>query len=166
MMRRALFSLAVLTAALYWADCDYNPRILPTPVNTFFAGCFKTTAAAQGFDEIIVVLEASEQSGETLGGCLRRRLGNDIENGTVAGLVAEPDRLRAEVTVTAPRPRTDYMLRVQRAPVINVPAENVTLINVGGAPFATAVDVPRCDPQQTCAELGIPIPFLPGGGTP
>jgi hypothetical protein len=165
-MRRVPFSLAVLTASVYWADCGFEARVGGTATNKRFAGCFKTTVAGPGFDEIILVLEASVESRETLTGCLRRRQGNDLESGTVAGMVTEADSHRAAVTVTPPPPRPSYMLRVQRAPVGAVDAETVTLINLGGAPFGVAVDVPRCSPQQTCAELGIPMPFLPAGGAP
>jgi hypothetical protein len=136
-------------------------------VNTFFAGCFQGQVTdPAGFGGLTIVLEANADDSVLLGGCQRADNTTGANaNGALSGMVTD-DRQQARVTVTPQAPATPFTMLVRRSPDGDVDATTVTLSNDAGAPFNSAPDLARCNPQRTCPELGFPMAFVAGGGTP
>ena len=172
MIRRLGFALAVLAGTIYWANCDFVPGVASDPsppparsVNTFFEGCFQGQVTdPAGFGGLTIVLEPNPADALLLTGCQKADSITGMgANGTFMGTVTD-DRQQARVTVTA---STTFTILVRRSPDGDVDATTVTLSNeAAGAPFNRAPDLARCDPHRTCAELGFPMAFVPGGGLP
>jgi hypothetical protein len=53
---------------------------------------------------------------------------------------------------------------VTRQPAGDEEATGLTIVNESNVPFKLAQDVPRCAMPVTCENLGLPQPFMPGGG--
>ena len=166
MTRKILFATAVLGATIFWANCSYNPRPA-TPDepdwNTFFAGCFEgeiTDPAGAGKVKIILVAGTSDEF--TLTGCLEASLATGTETATLSGTVQD-DRQRAQLTGMV-SPQKSFVILVERQPAGEIAADTITVSNVRDASFNSAANLSKC--TQTCAGLGIPLPFMAGGGPP
>jgi hypothetical protein len=81
----------------------------------------------------------------------------------MGGSVLKDDRTQARFFVMPDRGRPSFVLLVTRQPAEGN-ATALTLTNESEMPFRTAQGVPRCATAVTCADLGIPQNFLPGGG--
>jgi hypothetical protein len=166
MIRRILLAAAVLGAAIFWANCKYNPpQVAPDEPNwnTFFAGCFEgeiTDPASAGKLKIILVAGQSDEF--TLSGCLQASLATGTETATLSGMVQE-DRQQAELTGMV-NPQKSFVILVERQPAGETAADTVTVSNVRDTSFNSAANLSKC--TQTCADLGIPLPFMSGGGPP
>jgi hypothetical protein len=174
MIRRILAAIAVLSGTIVWANCEkVFPLTDPPAPNKYFDGCFQgpiTDPAGLGTVIIVLVADTDPESRLILTGCMRlSRSGQSDENGPLSGMVLETDREQARVTVMPSSSSSTYMLLVQRSPTGNSDATSVTLSNDDVAPFATAANLLSCPvtvPKTDCQTLGIPVPFMPGGGLP
>jgi hypothetical protein len=154
-VRRALLGLSLAGAAFGGLDCLSIP---PAPSVSRFMGCFQGDIgepAAQG--SLRIVLE--EMNDVALQGCL---VGRTPEfQATFAGSVLQPDT-QARLVAMSPG-GSSFTLLVEREPPDNADAVTLTVRNETGTPFVLAPDLPRCPAPTTCDDLGIALPFLPGG---
>jgi hypothetical protein len=165
MIRRALLGLALVGAAFAGLDCNqiFGLKELGAlrPAE-FFEGCFSgpvTEPAGQG--DLTIILVAPPEATASLEGCMQST--NPPFVATVAGFANEEDFSQALVTVM-PQGRPAFAVAMERKPPdVGEAALTMTLINESGFPFERAQDLPRCPAETTCADLGIPVPFLPGG---
>ena len=165
MIRRILLAAAVLGAAIFWANCSFNPRrVDPSePWNTFFAGCFEG-APTDNPKPLKIVLVPGSSDFFTLSGCLQF----SADQATLAGQVDASDHDQAQLTVMPTAGGPSYAILVVRQPNSQEAAVTVSVSNLSGAPFQSAPDLTRCadTSADTCEELMIPLAFMPGGGMP
>lgn len=166
MIRKILLGVSLIGAAFAGLDCNQifglNPTTLDRP-NKFFAGCFTgpiTEPASPGV--LTIVFEAPPEATVSLEGCMQ---GTDprfdaVHAGFVLGDSAEK-RTQALVAVL-PQGRPAFAVLVEGQPP-GAGAMTVTLVNETGFPFRRAANLPRCAAPTTCADLGIAVPFMPGG---
>jgi hypothetical protein len=154
-LRRALLGLSLGGLAFGGLDCLSIP---PAPWVVRFTGCFQgAVAEPAGQGSLRIVLE--EMNDVALQGCV---VGRDPEfQATFAGSVLEPDT-RARLMAMSPG-GSSFTLLVERQPPDNANAVTLTIRNETGTPFVLAPDLPRCAASTTCDDLGISLPFLPGG---
>jgi len=153
---RGLLALVVLGAIVVWARCSYTPPVAPDEPNTRFLGCFAGAINdANLTGRITVVLEppADTQDTLTLNGCIRTEIEPQPPAfATFAGSVQEV-REEALVTTMPTGGAPQFTLRIVREPAGAVDATEIDVTNAGGAPFQLAADLPRCNPQVSCAAL-------------
>lgn len=162
MIRRLLLAAAVLGATIVWANCSYNPPRVTIFWNGFFEGCFTGDITDPPGGRVRVILEAPEggSDAETMTGCLQLDLAATTL-ATVVGDVEDEAREAAQLTVTPTNGRPPFRLRAVRQPAGQSNAVTLDLSDEGGAPFVSANGLPRC--TETCADLGLNMPFMPGG---
>lgn len=165
-LTRTLFGLAVLAAVVAWANCQLvfplDPPVAVT--NTFFEGCFEgaITDPPAGGKLKIVLQKTDATDGLMLEGCLDMALTSGQELATFTGNVeSEPELATLMAVRTAGG--DPFTFRVARQPPGNVVASTVDLSNFSGAPFILAPGMARCVQPTTCEDLGIVLPFMPGG---
>lgn len=168
MIRKILLGVSLIGAAFAGLDCNQIFGLHETEINRpnkTFAGCFRgpiTEPAGPGV--LTIVLVASPEATVNLEGCMQAS--DPRFDATVAGFVqgklGEP---QAEALVTVmPQGRPAFALTVERQPPVRFEdAITVTLVNETGFPFKRAATLPRCAAPTTCADLGIAVPFMPGG---
>lgn len=162
-MRRFLLGAAMIVAAFAGLDCEviFRPQGSPTSASRF-AGCFRgpiTEPAGLGGQLTIVLEPASGTTdGLSLAGCATAT--EPRFDASLAGTVLD-DRTQARL-IAMPQARPSFVLRVDRQPPDD-DATTVTVVNESSMPFDAAADLPRCAAQTTCADLGIVLPFTPGG---
>lgn len=161
MIRRILLGAALIGASLSRLDCQLVFPAHPPAIREPFLGCFRgaiTEPASQG--EITIVLEPPPEGDSTsLLGCITST--EPRFDATMAGMVLE-DRTQARFAVMPQGGRPSFVLLVTRQP-LEGDATGLTLVNESNMPFKRAQDLPRCAATTTCAGLGIPQPFMPGG---
>ena len=169
MTRKILFAAAVLGATIFWANCSFTPPRIGSDEpdwNTFFAGCFEgsITDPPDG-KPLKIVLVAGPNDEFTLIGCIR--ISADVPE-TLAGQVEDAgEHNLARLTVTRMDGST-YRVLAERQPIGEVGATSVNLSNETNAPFERGDNLTRCASLilQSCPDLTITLPFMPGGGKP
>jgi len=166
-LRRTLLAAGVLGATLAWANCQLVfPADAPVR-NKFFFGCYEggiTDPAGGGKVKLILEPDPADNR-SNMTGCLEFDVGLGTELTTLAGAVEEVDELaRLEGAAVGVRP--EFTIRVTRQPAGQVDATTVEVANFIAAPFNLAEGLIRCAATTTCEELGLEVPFMPGGGTP
>ncbi len=162
MIRRLLVAAAVLGATIYWANCSYNPPRAATIFwNRFFEGCFAGATTDPAGGQVTVILDAPDgtEDAETMTGCLQLQIGPAVL-ATLVGDVEDDARADALLTVTPTNGRPPFNLRAVRQPADQTNAVTLDLSDEGGAPFSSANGLARC--AMTCADLGLPMAFMPG----
>lgn len=155
-VRRVLFSVLVLVAAIFWANCHLVFQAEPDdPPAPLFFGCYAGILTdPPGSGKVRLVLEPSpEPSGVLVSGC--------IETGPVLATLAaslEGDSTEVLRATATPAGGSPFSFRVTRQPGGLVQATAVDLENVNGSPFQAALGLPACAAGEvvSCAELGLP----------
>ncbi len=162
MIRRLLLAAAVLGGVIYWANCSFNPARVTILWNSFFEGCFAGPITDPPGGQVRVILDAPDggDDAETMTGCLQIQIG-PTTLATVVGDVVDEARETSLLTATPTNGRPQFTLRAVRQPAGQVNAVTLDLAEEAGAPFVSANALPRC--TQTCAGLGLPMAFMPGG---
>ena len=154
-VRRTLLGAALACAAFGGLDCLSIP---PAPSVVRFTGCFQGgIAEPAGQGNLRIVLE--DMRDVALQGCLVGR--DPAFQATFAGSVLEPDT-QARLTAMSPG-GPSFTLLVEREPPDQANAQTLTVRNETGMPFVLAPDLARCPAATTCDDLGIALPFMPGG---
>jgi hypothetical protein len=162
-MRRVLLGLGLIAVSLAGLDCNQIFGLDPVETlrhNEFFEGCFSgPITEPPGPARLTVVFVAPDRSLANLEGCMQ---GVDPDfDASLAGAANEDESAQATVTVLPAGTRPAFALTVDRQPTEFANAVTVTLTNETGFPFKQAADLTRC--ALTCADLGIPQTFGPGG---
>ncbi len=170
MIRRAVFASMVLIGTIFWANCDLVFPLDPPPTpkwNRFFEGCFQGPTDASISSDVVIVIETQADEKRLVGGCLRLTpVGQPPDNGSLTGEVLKDDEQHAQVTIM-PSSGQPYTLRIQRNPAGEMNAVTLDLSNLSGAPFTSALNLPKLETCPTsCQDMGFRMPFLPDGGTP
>lgn len=155
-MRRPIVRASLLLIAVAFPNCLTIP---PWSGAVRFTGCFTgpiTDPAGQGNLKIVIEIK----DGSALQGCAAGR--NPEFQATFAGTVLEDDPKQARLTAMSPG-ASPFTLLVERRPPDNANAVTLSVRNEAGMPFVAAPDLPRCGAPTTCDELGIALPFMPGG---
>ncbi len=169
MIRRLAISAVVLGAAVYWADCGFDPSE-PVPWNSYFTGCFQgPITEPAGAGSLQLVFEAADPvpDNRALSGCVQLSIGVPVL-ATLTGLVLEDPREEAGLIATPTSGRPFFTLKVVREPAGQVAAASLDVREQegGGAPFVSANDLVPCPVPVRCSDLGIALPFAPPGGAP
>lgn len=169
-VRRTLAALGILAAVIAWANCDLVfPLDPPIAVsNTFFEGCFEgAITEPAGGGKLRIILDTTDATnGFMLSGCLDMGLPAGAELATFTGNVEAEELQLATLMAVRTAGGASFSFRVTRQPTGSVIASTVDVSNFVGAPFVLAPALPRCVQPTTCADLGLSLPFMPGGGAP
>lgn len=163
---RALAATLILAAVLFWANCDLVFRLERPDDTPSFMGCFlgQVTDPPDGGKLRILLEQVGAGNSVMLSGCLESNFGL----AALSGAVEEDDSQRARFTAMPTSGSGAFTFRVIRQPGGNVIPTAIDFENINFSPFNAALGLPRCAPVDTvtCADLGVVLPFVPGGGLP
>lgn len=163
---RWLASVLILAAVLLWANCDLVFRLERPDETPSFIGCFagQVTDPPDGGKLRLVLEQVGSGNSVMISGCLESSVGL----AAISGAIEEDDSQRARFSAMPTGGGGAFTFRVIRQPAGNVIPTSIDVENVNLSPFNSALGLPRCAPAETvtCADLGVTLPFAPGGGLP
>ena len=167
-LRRTLFAFVVIGAVIAGASCDLIFTLDPHPLlNTFFEGCFEGSITdPPGGGKLKVIVEVDPAANLVmLSGCLDMALAAGEELATFTGNVEDENTIATLMAVRTAGGEP-FTFRITRQPAGEVVATTIDASNFSNAPFVLAPGMARCAQPTTCADLGLALPFMPGGGGP